>query len=45
MATAAHGTSEMPGTEKLREHLQEVFPETEFVYRDRHPRTWTVRGT
>jgi putative NIF3 family GTP cyclohydrolase 1 type 2 len=43
--TVEHGTCEMPGIEGLRDHLAEKFPSVEFVYFDKHPRTWTMRRT
>lgn len=40
--TVEHGTSEMPGMESLCKHLSQKFPNIEFQYFDKHPKTWSV---
>lgn len=40
--TVEHGSSEMPGLMRLRDHLAEVFPSVEFIFVAEHPRTWTA---
>ncbi len=42
--TVEHGTSEMPGLQRLCEHLADTFPDVAFEYFAEHARTWTVRG-
>lgn len=40
--TVEHGSSEIPGLMRLRDHLAEVFPMVEFIFVSEHPRTWTA---
>ena len=40
--TVEHGTTEMWGLEDLAKHLNEKFPEIEFLYFAEHAKPWTV---
>ena len=42
VVTVEHGTTEMWGIENLARHLNETFPEIEFLYFAEHARPWTV---